>query len=80
MIFAGAAGDLLLQPIFTQIAARRCRRELLQVLQDLLDAPAAADIVADDRVEYVAAVLPVRRAVTDDLLDLIDAVAGSRCR
>ena len=39
-------------------------------------APAAAEIVADDGVKYVAAIGAVRSAVADDLLDLIDVVAG----
>jgi hypothetical protein len=76
-VFASASGDLVAQPILAQIAAADAVRELLQVFQDLLGAPAAAEVVADDRVEYVAAVLAIRCAGADDLLDLIDTVTGA---
>ena len=45
--------------------------------RDLLDIPAAADIMADDRVKHIAAIGAVRSAAADNLLDLVDAVAAA---
>src|SRR5262249_9651844 len=52
-------------------------RELLQMLEDLLDAPAAADIVAYNSVKHIAAVFSGWCANLHDPLDLIDAVTRS---
>ena len=76
-ILASAAGDLIAEPIFCEVAAANPLGMLLQVLEDLLSVPAAADVVADDRVEHVAAIGPRRRSFPHDLLDLIDAVAAA---
>ena len=76
-IFAGAPGDLSAQPALAQVAVADAVRELLQVLQDLLNTPATAEVMADDRVKYVAAVGTLRGSRAHDLLDLIDAVAAA---
>jgi hypothetical protein len=75
--FTNTTGDLFTQSIFTEVATADAIRELLQVRQDLLDAPAAAEIVADDGVKSIAPVGSLRRTNTNDLLDLIDAVAAA---
>src|SRR5262245_27225375 len=50
-VLADAAGDLAQQPTFAYIADGDAIGELCEVLNDLFLAPAAAKIVADDRVE-----------------------------
>src|SRR6187431_2620373 len=76
LVLAGAPGDLAGKPAFAEVAAGDAFGKLLQVLVDLLDAPVAAEVMADDSVESVAAV-SVARAFAHDSLDVLDAVAGA---
>ena len=63
--------------MLAEVAAADSVRELLQVFDNLLDAPATADIVADNAVKHVAAIGSGRSAVPHDLLDFVDAVFGT---
>ena len=47
------------------------------MFENLLDAPTAAEVVADDAVKHIAAIATGRSAVAHDLLNFIDAVLGS---
>src|SRR5262245_42013160 len=76
-ILTGAPGDFTAKPAFSQVAAADAAGELLQMLQDPRDVPAAADKVPDDGMKEIAAVGAFRRAGAHDLLDLLDAVATS---
>src|SRR5262245_30992120 len=49
----------------------------LQVLKDLLHIPAAAEIVADDRVKQVAAVGCFSSTTLHNELDLVDGIAAA---
>ena len=76
-ILTGAAGDLSHQTTFTNVTDADAVRKLRKMLEDLLDAIAATQIVADDRVKHVAAVDAIRHAVTHDLLDLTNGIAAA---
>ena len=56
LVLAGAPGDLAGKPALTEVSAGNAVRELLQVFVDLLGAPAAAKVMADDHVKLVTAV------------------------
>src|SRR5215471_21731274 len=47
------------------------------MFEDAIDLPAAADIVADDRVKYIAAVASWQSTFTHDLFDLVDRISAS---
>src|SRR5262249_29949338 len=76
-ILSGAPSDFAVQSAFAQVTGANTLRELLQVLLDPRDVPAAADKVPDDGVKEIAAVGAFRRASAHDLLDLLDAVAAT---
>src|SRR5262249_15611773 len=73
-----AALDLAGESTFSKIASANAVGMLLEQANDLLNAPAAAQIVADDGVEGVAAVCAVRGARLHNLLDFINAVLRRR--
>src|SRR5262249_40985832 len=75
--FAGAAGNLVCEPAFREIAAADSIRVLLQVRQNLLEAPAAANIMANNTVKDVATVGSCRSSGTNDLLDLVNTVPAA---
>src|SRR6516162_10076007 len=77
IVLAGASRDLTGQSAFCEIAAADAVRKLLQMLGDLLDVPATAEIVADHRMKAVAAVAASRSAFTHDPLDIFDVVTWS---
>ncbi len=74
-VLAGASVDLAPKPALADIFVGNAVRELPQVFVDLIDAPVAAEIMADDDVESVAAIT-AQRTLAHDPLDAVDVVAG----
>ena len=72
-VLASAPLDLLPQPALANILVGNAVRELPQVLVDLVDAPAAAQVMADDDMEGVAAIA-AQRTLAHDL------ARSGRCR
>ena len=77
-VLLGAALDFAREPAFGDIAFANAVGMLLEQGNDLLNAPAAAEIVPDDGVKGIAAVGAVRGALPHDLLDFINAVLRRR--
>ena len=82
LILSGEGGSAALyfagEAAFGDVAVTDSIRELAKMLDNLLDGPAAAEKVANNAVEGVAAIGPVRCAFPHDALDLVDAVLGHR--
>ena len=76
-ILASAAGDLIAEPAFCEVAAANPLGMLLQVGENTLQVPAAADVMADDGVEHVGPIGPRRRSFPHDLLDFLNAVTAA---
>ena len=74
-MLAGASVDLLPQPALADVFVGNAVRELLQVVVDLIDAPIAAEIMADNDMESVAAIT-AQRALAHDPLNAVDVMAG----
>ena len=74
-VLAGAALDLAPQPSLADVFVGDAVRKLLQMFVDLIDAPAAAEVVADDGVKGVAAIA-AQRTLAHHPLDVVDVVAG----
>ena len=75
LVLANAPLDLLPQPALADVLVGNAVRELAQVLVDLVDAPAAAQVMADDDMEGVAAIA-AQRTLAHDPFDPVDVVAG----
>src|SRR5207245_60904 len=73
-IFAEAANDLGHQPALGDKSLADTQQVRLEVCNNLLCAPAATVIVPDDRMEEVAPVGALGRAISDNLFDLVDRV------
>ena len=63
------------KPALAEISAGDAVRELLQMFADLLDAPAAAKVMADDHVKHVTAIGAGRSPFTHDPFNMVDVVA-----
>src|SRR5262249_32272728 len=77
-VLACATLDFASESTFGEIAATNAVGMLLKQGYDVLDAPAAAEIVPDDGVKGVAAVGAGRRALRHNLLDFTDAALRDR--
>ena len=77
-VLLGAALDFASEPTFGDIAFANAVGMLLEESDNLLNAPAAAEIVPDNGVKGVAAVGAVRGALPHNLLDFINAVLRHR--
>src|SRR5262245_62297311 len=64
--------DFLSETTFPGVAAADPIGMLLQVLEDVLRLPTAADIVADDGVKHVAPIASRRSTFAHNLFDLVD--------
>jgi hypothetical protein len=65
------------KPVLPQKSSADAVGKLLQMLENLLDPPTAAEIVTDNAVKQVAAIGTDRSAVAHDLFNFIDAVLRS---
>ena len=67
----------LLQSTFVEVTAANSVWELLKVREDFLRVPTDTEVVTDGGVKGIAAICSSRRASADNLLNLVNAVAGS---